>query len=275
MVGAGVLCLAAGPVLAADAAPPDDMLNAELWMQTSVEYRANCLAVYALAKLRLDEALADKNWTAYDQSGGYRELPPAVILDLDETALVNAPYEARLVVAHAQYDPKSWDAWTRAARAQAIPGAAEFARYAAEKGVKLFYVTNRNAGQKEATRRNLETLGFPMGGNVDTLLMQNDRPEWAGHKKGARFAYIAKDYRVLLLLGDQFGDFTDDYDTGLADRAALFERLKAHFGHDWLVLANPVYGSFESAAYGYDFRLPVEAKRAKKLDSLTPWPTRQ
>jgi predicted secreted acid phosphatase len=36
------------------------------------------------------------------------------------------------------------------------------------------YVSNRNADQKEATRQNLEALGFPMGGNVDTLLMQKE-----------------------------------------------------------------------------------------------------
>jgi hypothetical protein len=67
-------------------------------MQTAIEYRANCLTVYALAKTRLDEALADKTWTAYDQTGNYQNLPPAVIIDLDETAIDNPAYEAGLVV---------------------------------------------------------------------------------------------------------------------------------------------------------------------------------
>ena len=61
----------------------NDLLNAELWMQTAIEYRANCLTVYALAKIRLDEALADRNWTAYHQSGSYQNMPPAVIIELD------------------------------------------------------------------------------------------------------------------------------------------------------------------------------------------------
>jgi len=63
------------PVLAQEAARPNDLLNAELWMQTAIEYRANCLTVYVLAKTLLDHALGDTNWTAYDQTGNYQSLP--------------------------------------------------------------------------------------------------------------------------------------------------------------------------------------------------------
>jgi 5'-nucleotidase (lipoprotein e(P4) family) len=272
VAAAASACLISASTLAADPIPQNDLLNAELWMQTAIEYRANCLTVYALAKVRLDEALADTNWTAYDQSGSYQNLPPAVIIDLDETALDNSAYEAGLVVNDTRFNPKTWDDWTKAEQAKAVPGAVEFANYAATKSVKVFYVSNRNADQKEATRHNLEALGFPMGGNVDTLLMQKDRPDWSTGAKGSRFAYIAKDYRVLLMFGDQIGDFSDKYNTGLAERDKLFEELKGHFGHDWMMLANPAYGSFESAPYGHDFKLSDDEKRAKKLGALRPWP---
>jgi acid phosphatase len=262
-------------VLAEESAQPNDLLNAELWMQTAIEYRANCLTVYALAKTRLDEALADKNWTAYDQTGDYQSFPPAVIVDLDETALDNSPYEAGLVINGTHFDPKTWDEWTKVEQAKAVPGAVEFTQYAASRGVKVFYISNRNADQKEATTRNLVALGFPMGGNVDTLLFQKDRPEWSSGAKGARFTYIAKDYRVLLMFGDQIGDFSDLYNTSLADRDKLFEALKTHFGHDWMMLANPAYGSFESAPYGHDFKLSDDEKRAKKIGVLMPWPVKQ
>ena len=135
----------------------------------------------------------------------------------------------------------------------------------------MFYVSNRNADQKDATKHNLEALGFPMGGNVDTLLMQKDRPEWSTGAKGLRFAYIAKDYRVLLMFGDQIGDFSDKYNTSLAERDKLFEKLKVHFGHDWMMLANPADGSFESAPYGHDFNLLDDEERTKKLGALLPW----
>jgi len=138
-------CLISAPTLAGDHVPQNDLLNAELWIQTAIEYRANCLTVYALAKVRLGEAVADRNWTAYDQSGSYQNLPPAVIIDLDETAIDNSAYEAGLVVDDTRFNPRTWDDWTKAEQAKAVPGAVEFANYAAAKGVKVFYVSNRNA----------------------------------------------------------------------------------------------------------------------------------
>jgi acid phosphatase len=251
---------------------PNDMLNAVLWMQTAIEYRANCLTVYALATTRLDEALADNTWTAFDQTGTYRDLPPAVVLDLDETALDNSAYEAGLAVGGGDFDPRTWDAWVRAEQAKAVPGAVEFTRYADSKGVKVFYISNRTAEQKAATEDNLRALGFPSGGNVDTLLMKGDRPEWSGSAKGARISYVAQNYRVLLLFGDNIGDFSDKYNGSIAERDELLAQVKAHFGHDWMMLANPAYGSWESAAYGNDFKLSDDEKRAKKIDVLTTWP---
>ena len=111
--GAVVLSLLAGPALAADPAPQgsvpqSDLLNAELWMQRSVEYKANALAVYALGKVQLDKALADKNWTAAtEQTGNYQELPPAVVLDLDETAMDNSAYQTGLVTSGTDFSPKT------------------------------------------------------------------------------------------------------------------------------------------------------------------------
>jgi 5'-nucleotidase (lipoprotein e(P4) family) len=268
-------CLLPPPSWAAEPVSPNDLLNAEVWMQTAIEYRANCLTVYALAKIRLDEALADKNWTAYNQTGGYQNLPPAVILDLDETAIDNSAYEAGLVLNGTSFNPKTWDDWTKVEQAKAIPGAVEFTKYADSKGVKVFYITNRNADQKEATKHNLQALGFPMGGNVDTFLMQKDRPEWASSAKGSRIIFVAQNYRVLLLFGDNIGDFSDKYNTSMTERDKTFEELKSHFGHDWIMLANPSYGSWESAAYDHNFKLSDDEKRAKKLGVLTSWPVKQ
>lgn len=269
--GAVALSLLAGPAVAADPVPQSDLLNAELWMQRSVEYKANSLAVYALGKIQLDKALAEKTWTAAtEQTGNYQDLPPAVVLDLDETAMDNSAYQAGLVTTNGEFSPKTWDAWVKAEKATAVPGAVEFTQYAEAKGVKVFYVTNRNADQEEPTRRNAQALGFPMGGNVDTFLMSKEKPDW-GSAKGTRRAYIAKDYRIVLLFGDNFGDFSDAYNGSEADRLKAFEAAKEHFGRDWLMLANPGYGSFESAPFGHNFKLSADEKRAKKIGALEPW----
>jgi acid phosphatase len=260
-------CLAA---VAADPVPQNDLLNATLWVSNAVEYKANTLGAYVLARMRLDEALADKNWTATGQTGGYQELPPAIIADLDETFLDNAGYEAWLVVAKQNFSSKTYDAWTKAMEAKAVPGAVDFANYADSKGVKVFYVTNRDVNQEPQTRQNMEQLGFPMGGDVDTFLMQKEREDWTA-KKGTRRDFIGKNYRVLMLFGDNYGDFSDDFSGTEAERLKSLEANAAHFGHDWIMIANPEYGSFECAPFHCDYKLSDDDRRKLKIDALPAW----
>ena len=267
------LCLALSPATAlAQDAPANDNLNAVLWMQRSVEYKANTEAVFALAKIRLDQALKDKNWTAApaEQTGDYQSLSPAVVLDIDETLLDNSGYQAWMVVKGETFNPKTWTQFVKSETSTAIPGALDFTKYADSKGVRVFYVSNRTKAEEDATRENMKKLGFPMGGNIDTILSAKEQPDW-GSAKGTRRAVIAKHYRILLLVGDNFGDFTDAYKGTVDERQKVFEENAARWGHDWLVLPNPSYGSFESAPFGGNFKLPVEEQRAAKLGVLTPW----
>jgi acid phosphatase len=261
----------AGAVMAEDA-PANDTLNAVLWMQRSVEYKATALGAYALAQLRLDQALADKNWTAApaEQSGAYQDLPPAVILDADETILDNSGYQAWLVTAGQSFNPKTWTQFVKSETSTPIPGAVEFAKYAESKGVKVFYISNRTKEEEDPTRAVMTKYGFPMGGNVDTFLSAKEQPDW-GSAKGTRRAVVAKDYRVLLLVGDNFGDFSDAYKGTEDERLAAYDSEKARWGHDWIMLPNPAYGSFESAPFKHDFKVPAAEQRAMKRGVLTPW----
>ena len=122
----------------------------------------------------------------------------------------------------------------------------------------------------EDTRANMERLGFPMGGNADTFLMQGERPEW-GSAKSVRRAFIAKDYRVLPNIGDNFGDFDDRYRSSEAERIKAFEADKGYWGKQWLMLANPTYGSFESATFGHDFKKPAADQRKAKWAVIEGW----
>ena len=107
-VGAMSLGFAAS-VQAADLAENDGM-NGTLWLQTSVEFKANALSTYRLAGLQLDAALADKSWTAVpgEQMGDYKAKPPAIILDVDETVLDNSVYQAWVVTQYKYYSGKTW-----------------------------------------------------------------------------------------------------------------------------------------------------------------------
>jgi acid phosphatase len=261
--------LFAGVALADDPVPQNDLLNATLWVSNSVEYKANTLSIYQLAKLRLDQAIADKTWSATGQTDA-ADKPRAIIADADETLIDNGGYESWLIVAKAGYSGKTYDAWTKAKAAKAVPGAVEFTKYADSKGVKVFYVTNRDATQEADTRANMEALGFPMGGNVDTFLMSKEKPDWTS-KKGTRRDFVGKDYRVLLLLGDNYGDFSDDYDKSEADRMKSLDGNMAHIGKDWIFIANPEYGSFESAPFGNDYKKSPDQQRADKIKALPAW----
>ena len=263
--------LSAGAARAQDVTP-SDLLLATLWTQRSVEFKGNALTVYMLGRIRLDQALADKNWTAApaEQKGDYQNLPPAVILDVDETAVDNSLYQVWMMKNGKTFSVKTWNEFCDAQISRAIPGAVEFTKYAESKGVKIFYVTNRGVETEKSTRENMEKLGFPMGGNVDTFLMQNERPDW-GSQKGTRRAVITKDYRVLLNFGDNFGDFDDRHRTSEAVRLKAFEENKERWGREWLVIANPTYGSFDTAPFGHDFKTPLPDQRKAKWDALESW----
>ena len=265
----GLLVLA-GPTLAQT--PPHDILNAALWMQRSVEYKGSSLAAFALARMRLDQALADKSWTGApaEQTGAYQGLPPAVVVDLDETVIDNSRFQAWMILNDKTFSPKVWTQFVDANLSEAIPGALDFLKYAESKGVKVFYVSNRTAEEEAGTRKNLERLGFPMGGNVDVFLMARKKPEW-GSAKGTRRAHVAKDYRVLLNLGDNFGDFVDAYRGTEEERLKVFEANRERWGREWIVLANPSYGSFESAPFKHNYKLPGEEQRKAKRDVLDAW----
>jgi 5'-nucleotidase (lipoprotein e(P4) family) len=263
----------AAPAVAQDP-PANDLLNAVLWMQRSVEFKASALTAFALARIRLDQALADPKWTAVipkEEVGSAQPLPPAVIMDIDETLLDNSGYQAWMALKDTTFDPKTWNAYVNTVTSVAIPGAVEFAKYAADRGVKVFYVSNRTAAEEPATRKNLEKFGFPLDDKLDTVLTAREQPDW-GSAKGTRRAHVARSYRVLLNVGDNFGDFVDEYRGSEADRLKVLEEHKARWGREWIMLPNPAYGSFESAPYAHDFKLSNADKRKAKRAVLDAWP---
>jgi 5'-nucleotidase (lipoprotein e(P4) family) len=237
---------------AADAAvaPAHDNLNATVWMQTAAEYEAIVRGVYTSASAQLDAALADPGWSAlpdFERSEGFETLPPAIIVDADETMIDNSPFQARGVRDNVGYSGERWLAWVNERRAVALPGAVEFARAATQRGVTVYFVTNREAPQEtESTLANLRALGFPIAADNANVLLRGDSraPE---RDKGARRRWIGARHRVLLLLGDNLGDFLDGASVSVEARQALMAPYASWWGQRWFMLPNPSYGSWESA----------------------------
>lgn len=250
----------------------DPNLHSTLWMQTSVEYVGAARQAYRLAGLMLERALADSSWTAALEqaemgSAAYRELPPAVVLDVDETVLDNTAYQARLIRDGAVYDSESWNAWVRERKATPVPGAVDFTQAAHAMGVQVFYVTNRDHTVEDATRDNLRLFGFPVAPDTDLILTKGERPAWDGSKTPRR-RYLAERYRILLLVGDNLGDFAPGAESRREARERVGRRYARFWGTRWIVIPNPQYGSWEAALYDFDYALPYLEKLERKYRHL-------
>jgi len=252
-----------------------DYLLATLWYQRSQECRANIETQFELAKLRLDQALKDRRWTAApeEQRGKFKHKPPAVIVDIDETVLDNTPFVGWLMENGTYYNATvwpDWDRWIQAGRAKALPGAIEFVNDALSRHVKVFYVSNRVNAQEEATRKNLKTAGFVIDEHEDTVLLKHERKEWSS-KKGIRRQVVAEKYRILLLLGNDLEDFVDSARSDYQERDKLYETYRSFWGRKWVVLPCPVYGSWDEAAYDFDYRLSRPQIQKAMKERLLKW----
>jgi 5'-nucleotidase (lipoprotein e(P4) family) len=243
-------------------------LYSTLWIQTAAEYRATAWQAYEAAREAMLRALADTTWTAAVEQEGepFGALPLAVIVDVDETVLDNAAFQARVILAGGTFDPEAWAAWVDEAQAPPVPGAPEFLRLADSIGVTPFYVTNRDAPLEAATRRNLEAAGLPVDPRVDTVLSRGEREEWTSDKSSRR-EWVAERYRIVLLVGDDFNDFVPAR-LPLSERDRLVERYRDRWGEEWIILPNPNYGSWEGALYGEGEELTDDDRARLRLEAL-------
>jgi 5'-nucleotidase (lipoprotein e(P4) family) len=272
---AGVLLggCAGGRVAApAHEAPPveaHEQLNSVLWVRTSVEYQAVCQEAFRLAMVRLDEALSDPDWSALpDQTGGYGKLPPAVIVDVDETVLDNSPFEARLILELEEYNKPMWDAWIAEEAAPPVPGSQDFIQHALSRGVEVFFVTNRDSDTKGHTVANLrEHFGDHV--TADHVLTHGEQPGWTSGKTSRR-KHVASTHRVLLLVGDNLNDFAYLEDVPPDTRLSQARQYSDYWGTKWIMLPNPMYGTWEEALYGYDGKLDRSEKITIKHSRLQP-----
>ncbi|REA55971.1 5'-nucleotidase, lipoprotein e(P4) family [Dyadobacter luteus] len=219
-------------------------LFASLFQQRSGEYRALCFQAYNLAQLRLDQTLS-----------GTHTKPLAIVTDIDETVLDNSPYDVKQSLAGKDYEQKSWEEWTSLAKADTIPGALSFFKYAASKGVRIFYLTNRAESERKGTLENLKIKGFP-DATSEQLILKSDVSS-----KELRRQSIAERYEIALLIGDNLGDFSQLFDKKPeGERNSNVAGVAGDFGKKFIVLPNPVYGDWENTLYQFKYDL----KKAQK-----------
>ena len=229
-----------------------------LYMQKAAEYRALCLQAFNWARIVLEED--EKNKKKLPKAE--RKMPRAVVVDIDETKLNNSPAQAAGIRNNVPFNQKDWYAWGEMRKAKAIPGAVDFATFARSKGVRIFYVSNRDEAQKQATIDNLKAVGFPDISAENVLLREKEST-----KEPRRLSISAK-YRIVTLLGDNLNDFSDVFERkSVADRFAEVDQAAALWGNKFIVLPNAMYGDWENAVYEYQ-RLTEAQKAEKRINAL-------
>jgi 5'-nucleotidase (lipoprotein e(P4) family) len=201
------------------------------WFAAAAEQRAAYVQTYRFATAtieRLAEGRATGSW--------------GVILDADETVIDNSPYEIQQARLGVPYDSASWDAWVKRGAARALPGAVAFTSRVHALGGRVVIVTNRDQMYCDVTRENILRVGVP----ADEVLCRTDR---ANGSKDPRFAAVQigsapsvlPPLEVLMWVGDNIQDFPRLTQTiRTAPDSAL-----AGFGERYIVLPNPMYGSWE------------------------------
>ncbi|WP_373058960.1 5'-nucleotidase, lipoprotein e(P4) family [Zunongwangia sp. H14] len=221
-------------------APEENLLSEQLvmstlWFQHSLEAKQLYIRCYELAKVKL---LAN-NTPAENGK------PNAVVLDIDETVLDNSAYEARLIENGENYASDTWAKWVNEENAPALPGAVEFINFAQDNNVQVYLVSNRIESTLDATYNNLKKVGINV--EKDQVLLKTTTSN-----KDARRDKINQHYKIILFIGDQLTDFSSVFDHPAEaeellknDESGLQNRLEQEF----ILLPNPMYGTFEQAVY--------------------------
>jgi len=224
------------------AIPNDYFVYAAIYNYYSAEYKALAFQAFNAASDYL-ELLKIKNPHIKDM---------AVVVDIDETILDNSPYQTRLFELNTSYD-SLWNDWCNLAAARPVPGAVEFLNFADSLGYEIFYITNRKLKNVySGTLKNLQDVGFPMADTLHLLLRES------GNSKESRRMKVEENYQIVMLVGDNMGDFYEDTeDYQLRDSAVSAN--SPQFGRKMIVLPNAMYGNWTGS-------LGIQNK--KNVDSL-------
>lgn len=186
--------------------------------------------------------------------------PLAVVLDIDETTVLNLGFEADAATG-VPYDQARWEAWEQSGgdAVAPVPGVIDMIKAARAEHVAVVFNSNRSAAHAVQTGAMLDHLGLGPAVPGETLWLQGDAVSTGGGKDARRWA-IARKYCVIAMAGDQLGDFSDLFNAPGQSfdgrRAAVGGRYTSVlWGHGWFMLPNPVYGTALKGVMGEVFPL--------------------
>lgn len=189
--------------------------------------------------------------------------PFAAVFDADETLIWNLGPMRYFAEKGSAFDPKIWDQWekTGAGKAVAMPGTADMLGELRAAGITIVANTNRAAANAKGSEDTLRAAGLGEFKHGETLFLMGD--DATGSSKDMRRAAIASKYCVILMAGDQLGDFSQQFnvrDLPAPQRAALAASpaAAALWDKGWFLFPNSVYGPWEKL--GWDETFPSDTK---------------
>jgi 5'-nucleotidase (lipoprotein e(P4) family) len=237
--------------------PPKQTNAGIAWVASSAEYDVLVLQTYQNATRRLDELIADKDWTALPGQQDMAGLPTAIILDVDETSVSNVDFQSHI---EGGFSHEAFDEWQWNNPAGRMPGAAEFIQAARDKGVTVFFITNRPCNerdfapgpcpQEEMTLQDLAEGGIKT--DKEHLMLVGEKADWTRQKR-YRQELISNTHRVIMLIGDDLSDFlpcvrarpvAPCQAASAEDREFMTQKHSDYWGKGWHMLPNPMHGSW-------------------------------
>ena len=215
--------------------------NDVVWARGADEYRFCTQQAYDNAQSRLRRLVRG------EKSGTW-----CVVFDMDETLFSNVMFQVNLSATGEKYTQNKWYQWCDRGEATLLSGAMDFCKLVRKLGGKVVIITNRHGKEKEGTIRNLKESGLPF----DALILrkgpyENDNSKVARRKdlergtlKVMAWGKTLPPLKILMRAGDQVHDF---YDPCREKSSVMIKR----FARDFIIIPNPMYGSWTSKPYAY------------------------
>lgn len=206
------------------------------WYQTSGEMESLYYQGYNLGQMKLDEKLKEGT-----------DKKPAIVLDIDETILDNSEYYAL----HANSSNHlSRNEFYSKAESKALPGAIDFLDYADDRGVDIYYISDRKDKLENPTIENLEEVDAPQAKESHVLLGSEEELDQNMPKRERR-QKVKQNHDIVLYFGDSLTDFPGFTKSPIKQRNQKTKDMQDEFGDKFISFPNPMYGNWEDAMYDY------------------------
>ncbi len=222
---AAAMCLSTPAAVAAPPAPPSPIVPPPVQPANIGDLKNEATRYYDSGAYLTDLQLAA--WPAIPWIDA--QVPsvdrPAVVFDIDETALSNwqaitANDFGRVIGGPCDQLPQGpcgGQAWDLTARSTVIPPTMDVYNTAKDRGAAIFFITGRPESLRAATERNLADVGYT---GYTRLIMEPDGTHYvsaADFKAPQRQAIEKEGYTIVANMGDQ----PSDLDGGFADATFL------------------------------------------------------